>query len=134
MGRNVGLLEATMTQIVDHPELHDQSWFFAKGDCGTAACFAGWACLLSGLQEVFSAPDIWISNATVNVSAVVKMPDGSLGSAADEAQSLLGITRDESHTLFDVGNTRRMLELMTKDLVNGDVLQSYDHYREEGKK
>ncbi|BCP41407.1 hypothetical protein MINTMi27_15000 [Mycobacterium intracellulare] len=53
--RNVALLEATMQHIKDHPELHEQSSVFLQSECGTAACFAGWACMLSGFQPAWKS-------------------------------------------------------------------------------
>lgn len=107
--RNVVLLESTMQQIVDHPELHDQRLYLSRSECGTTACFAGWACMLSGWTP--SQLD-WVS-----------IP----GLAARE----LGLDIPESALLFDPGNTRAMLQLMVKDLVNGDQLRSQDEYRDE---
>lgn len=49
MTRNNELLERTMQWIKDHPEQHDQNTWV--NDCGTAACFAGWACLLNATDR-----------------------------------------------------------------------------------
>jgi hypothetical protein len=38
-----------LAQIEAEPEHHDQAyWIVDKGTCGTAACMAGWACVLAG--------------------------------------------------------------------------------------
>lgn len=115
--RNVALLEATMTQIKDHPELHRQDVVFADTDCGTAACFAGWACLLDGYMRV--------SDSVVRVET----PNGTV-SGTIAAASALGISDEESWTLFSAGNSRPMLELMVKDLVNGEELQDKSYYED----
>jgi hypothetical protein len=58
--RNIELLEKTMQFINDHEDKHDQNVWFRLDDnrgkavtktCETAACFAGWACLLSGYKH-----------------------------------------------------------------------------------
>jgi hypothetical protein len=99
--RNVELLEATMQYILDHPEEWDQSTFI----CGTAACFAGRAALLSGwsIEEIHNAADSC--------------------EMYSEGAKLLGLTYVEAHCLFRSENTVPALELMVKDLVNGDELQ-----------
>lgn len=106
MTRNVELLQQTMQHITDHPEQHYQGRWI----CGTAACYAGRAALLSGvtIDEICETPDMW-----------------ELGA------NLLGLTTFEARNLFDPDNTRSMLELMVKDLVNGDDLrQSIDYQLE----
>lgn len=105
MKRNVELLQETMQHIIDHPEQHYQSQWVTE-PCGTAACFAGRAALRSGVSiRTILSSDMWRLGA-----------------------ELLGISVLESLTLFNAGNTRAMLELMVKDLVNGDVLRSTDDY------
>lgn len=124
MTRNVELLERTMQHISDHPENHAQEMWFSENDCGTAACFAGWACLLSGLEAV---------NAGCR-SAEVTTPHGVHGVAAVEAKKLLGITHDEADIIFDANNSADMLRLMVKDLANGDDLGSKEFYEEEARR
>lgn len=115
--RNIPLLESVMQQIIDHPELHFQRTYFADTDCGTAGCFAGWACMLAGLKP---AKD-WFS----------VLVDGRPDSTFAVARALLGIPAPEAKILFDIGNTRRMLQLMVKDLINGDQLRDNDFYKQE---
>jgi hypothetical protein len=121
--RNVELLEETMQYIKDHPELHRQGWWFTKQSCGTAACFAGWAVTLKGYMPVFDVGD-WRAE-------VVALPgDRREFDTPYLAQQLLGLTLNERETLFEASNTSEMLELMVKDLVNGDELMGSHHYRE----
>lgn len=116
--RNVPLLEATMQQIADHPELHNQRWFITQNECGTAGCYAGWAVMLSGFNKFsLNGAEVVIGGEHHNISAV--------------AMDLLGLNIWEALTLFDARNTRAMLELMVKDLVNGDSLDGTDSYRQE---
>jgi hypothetical protein len=120
MERNKELIERTMQHIVDHPEEHDQATWISNA-CGTVACFAGWALMLDGV----SAQDVlrW-SHAAPRYSLV--------GSRVREvATERLGLTADEAGRLFCAENTRDMLQLMVKDLVNGDKLRATDQYEEE---
>jgi len=117
---NVELLERTMTQIRDHPELHQQDFWFTETDCGTAACFAGWACLLSGMRQC--------SNDTSVSSSAVETPYG-VDAVSQAARKLLGLTEEQSRVLFGPGNTESILEAMVKDLVNtGDLRPEAAYY------
>ena len=106
MERNTELLQQTMQYIINHPDQHDQADWAVQHDCGTTACFAGWAAILSG----------W----TVKQVQLTDDPVKDIGG------EILGLTVSESHQLFDASNTRHQLELMVKDLVNGvDILHPY---------
>jgi hypothetical protein len=100
-----------MQQIVDHPESHYQGWWYRENVCGTVACFAGWACLLSGL-ELRNVGSSFVRDTLAGDRPVL-----------DVATELLGLTPDEACALFDMRNNRHALELMVKDLVNGDELR-----------
>ncbi len=103
---NKPLLEKVMTHINDHPDVHDQEVWTVNPDyydpsnienCGTAACFAGWTCLLSG----YTSRDVEVESKAVE---------------------LLGIEWDDAGVLFHSDNTREDLNLMVKDLMNGEEL------------
>lgn len=47
------------------------------------------------------------------------------------AQMELGVTPWEAETLFGAANTRPMLQLIVKDLVNGDDLRDAEDYQRE---
>jgi hypothetical protein len=116
VGPNIPVLEAVMTQIKDHPELHDQGSWFAETDCGTAMCFAGWACHLSGMKQLRMDCHF------------VHTPWGEM-TARRAAQRVLGLTEEQQAVLFSGGNSRAMLELMVKDLANSGDLQGDEfHY------
>lgn len=109
--RNIELLEKTIQYIKDHPEKHYQrEWV---NTCGTAACFCGWAAMLSG----YTAAQIKEKEHEVIMTYF----------GAD----LLGLNSEEAYMLFKAQNTREMLELMVKDLVNGDELRDWYDYCEE---
>lgn len=101
---NVELLQQVMQHIKDHPEQHDQQIVV----CGTAACFAGRAMLLSD----------WSSHRIAC-------------SSIPECAQLLGLTTIQAQKLFRYDNTRPMLELMVKDLINGEELRpTYSYARQ----
>lgn len=107
---NVELLQQTMQHIKDHPEQHDQHIWV--NSCGTAGCFAGWAALLSGwfIEDLRYYGDFrWTTFG----------------------RELLDLTPDEAFKLFCSSNTVPMLELMVKDLVNGDEMRKFEDYAEE---
>lgn len=108
--RNIELLQRTMQYIKDHPNQHDQYDYWTT--CGTPSCFAGWALHLNGItrQQVCDHPYFM---------------------TGEYAASVLGLTCDEKLWLFSPVNTIPMLELMVKDLVNGDEMRDWAQYREE---
>ncbi len=111
---NRDLLERVMTKIKDDPDHHCQgSWALKTSWCGTVACFAGWAVMLEGWQPIFDL------NSLVAVDAE---KDGQTEDICDLAQDLLGIADGDVTILFNGNNSREGLELMVKDLLNGDRL------------
>lgn len=121
---NAERLQAVMTQILDHPELHKQnSW-----TCGTTACFAGWSTWMYGAQ------DGWTNHGRASANGagteIWQRDDDVLGTA-DLAQELLGLTEIQALYLFDGGNTIPELELMVKDLVSGNPLLTPEEYTDE---
>lgn len=115
--RNVELLERVMQHIQDHPEQHNQrEWI--ENDCGTAACFAGWAVQFSDMQAVQTL-----------TYGVFRDAAGGLYSTGEAAERVLGLTFEEALALFDARNGRHELALMVKDLVNGDQLLDRAEYK-----
>src|ERR1700739_3283013 len=115
---NTALLEATMTEIRDHPELHRQGAWFVPTECGTAMCFAGRACHLEGMEQLMPGTS----------STIVSTQWGDIP-VRKAAQRALGLTDEQQGVLFDACNTRAMLELMVKDLSNGGLQGDQSHYR-----
>lgn len=50
---NAELAYKVLDHIDAHPELWRQDIYIGKAECGTVACFAGWACILSGEKPKF---------------------------------------------------------------------------------
>lgn len=111
---NADLMYQVIDQIDAHPELWDQGYWFTVTDCGTAACVAGWACLLSGdkpfplLQKLEDLP----------VGELVSYVDvkGWQVWARDRAQKLLGITDGQADALFNAENTREDLGRLVPEI------------------
>lgn len=119
--RNNELLEATLHAVEDHPELHDQSWYFTRTHCGTARCYAGWALHLAGYQPW------WDGNHRLT-NMVMAPGQQAPYTASCIARNLLGLTYPEGVTLFAPCNTVGMLQEMIKDLCNGDELRDLSYY------
>lgn len=97
---NVPLLRKTMEHIEQHPEEWDQSFWMSE--CGTKACFAGWACVFSGVEVVYS----WARCTTA---------DGDSAGAA--AQDALGLTFEDADQLFEANNTMAELRSQVDRLI-----------------
>lgn len=118
---NVELLERVMTYIKDHPEKHDQSLWLngtytkvvngkVSDWCATAGCFAGWTVLLSGLYSEAEIYEQWCStDFCADIPGI--------------AEEVLQISYDDREILFFGTNTRDSLDLMVKDIANGDRLK-----------
>lgn len=106
---NIALLETVLTHIQDHPETHDQTEWL----CGTSACFAGWAALLSGYQKVHPMTATYVVKSGEDYA-----PDH----VREVAERLLDLSPSDSDVLFSATNTAEDLSLMVKDLSNGERL------------
>lgn len=105
-GPNAELAYRVLDHIDAHPEQWRQGWWLTKADCGTAACFAGWACILSGDAPNLTHPDDWEDE--VEFSYVVPAGDAPVH-VEERATELLGISDRQSKTLFDGFNDRSYL-------------------------
>lgn len=105
---NVTLAYEVLDKIDANPELHNQRvWFLPLADgCGTAACFAGWTCLLAGdavVDECACGDDRCLIRYRVRTS------DGELMPVDARAQELLGLDVFQAADLFDGVNSREHL-------------------------
>lgn len=106
---NKTLLKQTLEHIKANPESWDQSSWF----CGTAACFAGHACLLSGDRPGPEIPFAFKGaiNDVITAEGVQKFTQ-------DRAEELLGISQREADFLFYQDNRLGDLERMVDNLLN----------------
>lgn len=124
---NVPLLRKTMEHIRAHPEHWLQSIYrgpvgpkvldvFRKDnnpvlECGTAMCFAGWACDLAGVE--------WRGAGSQVVAGDYSQ---SCGLAA---RDLLGLTQNQALILFAGDNKLSDLEEMVEALIDGTFDDRY---------
>lgn len=121
MKRNIELLTRVRDHIVAHPESHDQNWwgrlgegatvlevdnglFVVEPSCGTAACVAGWACLLNGDKPAVSK--YYLPDGPDYVAySQVQSKSGKYHHIKVRARKLLGISRYEADVLFEYSRT-----------------------------
>lgn len=134
------LAQKVLTQITEHPELHNQRYWARRGVirsvtgsfCGTAMCVAGWAVHLGDPAAV---PLFAESSWGTRYAMEVMLGDGETAFYSAAGRSMLEISEEEAGYLFDESCT-------TDEVVNGlrslidsgsiDVPDEYgDSYGEE---
>ena len=107
---NKDLLRETLAYIEAHPEEWDQT----KWLCGTTACFAGRACLLSGDRPVYEiGPDD-------ESGRVYFGQDNRRRQVRYRAADLLGLGQHDADVLFDCGCTMDDLRRIVAELCARD--------------
>jgi hypothetical protein len=89
---NMGKVYAVLDRIEADPEHWDQGKWSQIKECGTAMCFAGWACKLEGLTLAIEQQPV------TNRFAENELANGDEIEAT--AVRILGITWDEAYELF----------------------------------
>lgn len=113
---NAELAYRVLDQIDARPELHEQLWWFTITDCGTAGCFAGWTCMLSGDKpSTNGGPPIHLLNVGDEASYALR-PDGQVEYVSDRARALLGIDESLGRSLFAASNTREELGVLVAEI------------------
>jgi hypothetical protein len=107
---NAELAYRVLDQIDAHPESWDQSTWWIARDCGTTACFAGWAVHLSGGQITKKTVTGWDLISTVVADGLPGLNGEHVSYAA---ACLLGLGLEEEFKeeaegleLFNGHNTR----------------------------
>lgn len=88
MSLNIELLQKVRDKIATTPEAYNQGTYGCQSSlapCGTAACIAGWACLLSGRMDT---------------TALYHFSDTEPAVIHDEAAEALGLDADDAEVLF----------------------------------
>jgi len=80
--------------------------------CGTAMCFAGWACSISG--------DKFAKDAYGEFDGCVVFEDGETMPIQVRARELLGLTFVEANDLFAPDNDIHDLKILVEELKNAD--------------
>lgn len=91
---NIELFKKVREKIATTPEAYDQRVFGRSeplAPCGTAACIAGWACVLSGVMRL---DDVQLANPTdTGQTGIIDLVD-------ERAAEALRLTDYESDVLF----------------------------------
>ena len=69
---NWALLWEVLEQVIDHPELHDQTNWRSRTKCGTVRCIAGWSAFLGGFR------DAWSHIEDIDRETLVLSPEGEI--------------------------------------------------------
>lgn len=122
---NIGLLKKIREKIITTPVAYDQSVYARREEtspCGTAACIAGWACVLSGAMDTKELRRRERSNPYL------------FETIASTARWHLGLTEDEAEILFTenpAGMGRRFTE--DDDRIGGWPAPFNEQWREGDK-
>jgi hypothetical protein len=98
---NIELFKKIREKIATTPEAYDQSVFARRSvtaPCGTAACIAGWACVLSGAMDAEELMRRERANGA-EFRSIEITAKSALGVDDDEAETLF--TEDPEGTSFD---------------------------------
>jgi hypothetical protein len=118
---NKELLRETMDAILAHPEKHDQSNWATETDCGTAYCFAGWVCHLSGLQFDFAAG--FERDTGDGIERTTGFLDGGF-CVETEARDLLGLDYATGACLFEPDNTTADLKHFVDEIAEHGLIRA----------
>ena len=132
---NTALLEQTISFIEKYPMLHDQrNWAKVKVaapvvkklgpdlppiDCGTSACFAGWATQFAGHKFEFFGERRYRGETAWRTDEGL---DIEISALAD-----LGISKRDAGKLFHPGNSADELRDMVDELTEVGHLDDYTH-------
>lgn len=112
---NAELAYKVLDHIDAHPESWDQANWITLTDCGTAACFAGWTCLLSGDEPT------WLGRAPLMIgpprsTTSVRVAGLFVHDISHRASDLLGILGDGAHDLFSPLHDRESLGIVVEEI------------------
>ena len=106
--KNWPLLYKVLDHVKEHPEEHDQQYWFTKietSTCGTAACFAGWALLFAHPE----AKPEWVQD-DAHRTYLLEDEKGECWDVATLAAHELGLDKYEANHLFDALNDVQDIE------------------------
>lgn len=128
---NIQLLREVLTFIKKYPRKHNQeAW------CGTAKCFAGWACDIEGWKPVATNSFLKSVEVVGGFSWTDSLWDPAedvykgemVDSTVTVATHLLGISGADARRLFHARNSVKELENMVDHLEEHGNLDSYATY------
>lgn len=111
---NVDLLRATMDAVLAHPDLHEQKAWAVKRSCGTAMCFAGWACVLEGMELDALELANWLTTSITDEGEHI----------GDAATRLLGLDPATADALFASDNSTIDLKHYVDEICEHGLIRS----------
>lgn len=113
---NKELAVKVLDKIKLDPREWDQEDYIRPDEyCGSAKCFAGWACILAGGYK-----EVIVSENGDYYAYIADTSTGYSIDIHDTAEKLLGLTENQSGELFDGGNTLADLERLVAEYYGGD--------------
>lgn len=92
---NIELFKKIREKIATTPDAYDQETYGRRNDyapCGTAACIAGWACVLGEAEPLETVRSLHERYVSGDKEIVKRIPS--------TAKRLLGLTQEEADVLF----------------------------------
>lgn len=108
---DVSLLRKTLEHILSDPEHWNQAcWLEKRSRCGTIGCLAGWAAQLSPRAETHK-----------NMTWLWSVDGGEALALPRAAETVLGLTEEQSDRLFDGDNSMRDLWMWASEYTRGEI-------------
>jgi hypothetical protein len=119
---NIEKLRAVLAKIEADPTLWDQAFWIKRTDCGTAGCFAGWACMLDGAKPIGLRH--W--DEGVEQAAEVITSAGVVQDVDSAAAEILDLTEPEADILFYGDNTLDDLRAYVDAIAVGNLQEVHE--------
>lgn len=85
--------------------------------CGTACCFGGWTCILTGASPIFYKNSILVNGEYDSTQIVT--PDMRIANVSDYAQWELGLSSGQAAVLFGGSNSLETIRGYVEALIEG---------------
>ena len=124
---NVYLLKLTLVHVFTHPRQWDQRSWSSVGECGTAHCYGGWACVLHGATfprgdhgHLYTAYVVPPKGEPTNGLEIVRLGKATAAvGVGDYAQHILGLDDEQADELFYPRNSLDDLRLLVGEICSG---------------
>lgn len=114
----------TWAEVDRQPDFNEDG--FAKIQCATTACVAGWAVQLAGLKLYVTERCRRANGSLMVVNAVAK--NGRVVGIEGQARKLLGLTWEEASWLFYSDNSE-VLGILNALISGDDIAEEEDYLR-----
>lgn len=115
--RGNDLIEAILNIIKNHPEKHYQGNWGRKTDCGTTACIAGWAGILTDTAHFETLGKTVAGEPMITLTIKPEYPAETFVSLGEE---LLGIDWEDASELFYLLNEEAAIYALEEYLKTGE--------------